>query len=85
MYGFLIPKSHKSFLFVIVDGLFLFEVDRLLSPDGFFVWTMSSEKIATEKMLQSIDNVARSICWTPISNKDSAIVWRKTSGSVCTR
>ena len=76
-------KSRDNFLSVDIDGLLLFEIDRLLSLEGYFVWMMTSKYIVTEQMLQSIDDAAKSMCWTSISNKDRAIVWRKTANVVC--
>ncbi|KAK9096430.1 hypothetical protein Sjap_021927 [Stephania japonica] len=72
------------------DGAFLVEVDRVLRPGGYFVWT--SPITNTRKSLRSkgnqekwsiVSNVARNLCWEMLSQQDETVVWRKTSQKDC--
>ncbi|KAG0470084.1 hypothetical protein HPP92_016784 [Vanilla planifolia] len=71
------------------DGIFLVEVDRLLRPGGYFVWTTLTN---TPRSLRNKDNqknwvlnydFAENLCWEMLSQQDETIVWRKTSKIQC--
>ncbi|CAD5188237.1 unnamed protein product [Musa acuminata subsp. malaccensis] len=71
------------------DGIFLVEVDRLLRPGGYFVWT---SQINTHRSLRDKENqkkwsiiheFAESLCWDMLSQQDETIVWKKTSRRKC--
>lgn len=71
------------------DGIFLVEVDRLLRPGGYFVWTSAT---TTHRSLRSKENqkkwtqirdLAESLCWDLLSQQDETIVWKKTSKKKC--
>ncbi|XP_072977106.1 probable pectin methyltransferase QUA2 [Typha angustifolia] len=71
------------------DGLLLVEVDRLLRPGGYFVWTslMNSHRFLRDKENQKkwtiIHDFAENLCWDMLSQQDETIVWRKTSKRKC--
>ncbi|KAJ0960049.1 hypothetical protein J5N97_000164 [Dioscorea zingiberensis] len=70
------------------DGIFLVEVDRLLRPGGYFVWTSvaSSHRVASNKDNEKwtfIREFAESLCWDMLSQQDETIVWKKTSKKKC--
>lgn len=71
------------------DGVYLIEVDRVLRPGGY--WVLSGPPInwkkhwrgweRTEKDLkaeqQTIENVAKSLCWKKLVEKDDIAIWQK--------
>ncbi|CAL9122893.1 unnamed protein product [Musa acuminata var. zebrina] len=71
------------------DGIFLVEVDRLLRPGGYFVWTsqMNTHRSQREKENQKkwslIHDFAENLCWDMLSQQDETIVWKKTSRRKC--
>jgi ubiquinone/menaquinone biosynthesis C-methylase UbiE len=72
------------------DGLFLVEVDRLLRPGGYFVWTspltnnqvLGHKKMNLEKW-DSVRNFLRDLCWDILPQQDETVVWKKTSVKKC--
>ncbi|KAG1366526.1 putative pectin methyltransferase QUA2 [Cocos nucifera] len=71
------------------DGIFLVEVDRLLRPGGYFVWTSlmnthrSLRDKENQKKLTLIRDFAENLCWDMLSQQDETIVWKKTSKKKC--
>ncbi|KAM0953158.1 putative S-adenosyl-L-methionine-dependent methyltransferase [Dioscorea sansibarensis] len=70
------------------DGIFLVEVDRLLRPGGYFVWTLAanSHRTARDKDTEKwalIREFAESLCWDMLSQQDETIVWKKTCRKKC--
>ncbi|XP_050221191.1 probable methyltransferase PMT15 [Mercurialis annua] len=71
------------------DGLFLTEVDRVLRPGGY--WILSGPPIRWKKYWKGwertrddlndeqtkIENVAKSLCWTKLVEKDDIAIWQK--------
>lgn len=76
-------------LISISDGIFLVEVDRLLRPGGYFVWTSSlnTHRMLREKENQkkwlAIKDFTESICWELLSQQEETVVWKKTSSKKC--
>uniref|UniRef100_A0A0D9YYD7 Methyltransferase n=1 Tax=Oryza glumipatula TaxID=40148 RepID=A0A0D9YYD7_9ORYZ len=71
------------------DGGFLVEVDRLLRPSGYFVWTSSLNTHRAlrdkenQKKWRTIRDFADSLCWEMLSQQDETIVWKKTNKLDC--
>ncbi|KAJ4799656.1 S-adenosyl-L-methionine-dependent methyltransferases superfamily protein [Rhynchospora pubera] len=71
------------------DGIFLVEVDRLLRPGGYFVWTspLNTHRMLREKENQKkwsfIKDFTESICWELLSQQEETVVWKKASGRKC--
>ncbi|KAK6130735.1 hypothetical protein DH2020_035523 [Rehmannia glutinosa] len=72
------------------DGIFLIEVDRLLRPGGYFVWT--DPVINSQRSLRNKDNLKKwntvrlfteSLCWEMLPQQDETVVWKKTSKRKC--
>jgi len=67
----------------------LVEVDRLLRPDGYFVWTsnLNTHRALRDKENQKkwtkIRDFAEGLCWEMLSQQDETIVWKKTSKRDC--
>lgn len=75
------------------DGIFLVEVDRVLRPGGYFVWTspltkqqgplrkkMNQENLERWALVQSY---AVNLCWEMLSQQDETVVWKKTTTTDC--
>ncbi|KZV28605.1 hypothetical protein F511_11910 [Dorcoceras hygrometricum] len=67
------------------DGIFLLEVDRLLRPGGFFVWTsplinfQRSLRIKVNlKQWNAVRSLAENLCWEMLPQQDETAVWKKT-------
>ncbi|KAK9096434.1 hypothetical protein Sjap_021931 [Stephania japonica] len=72
------------------DGLLLIEVDRLLRPGGYFVWTspLTTAQGSDRNKLKLqrwtvIRNYAESLCWEMLSQQDETVVWKKASKKSC--
>nr|XP_010926316.1 probable pectin methyltransferase QUA2 isoform X1 [Elaeis guineensis] len=73
----------------VTDGIFLIEVDRLLRPGGYFVWTspINTQRPlhdkANQKKWSLIRDCAEKLCWDMLSQQDETIVWKKTTNKKC--
>uniref|UniRef100_A0A1J3EDY1 Methyltransferase n=1 Tax=Noccaea caerulescens TaxID=107243 RepID=A0A1J3EDY1_NOCCA len=68
------------------DGLLLVEIDRVLKPGGYFVWTSPLTNARNKENLKRwnfIHDFAESICWTLLSQQDKTVVWKKTIKTKC--
>ncbi|KAJ4876181.1 putative methyltransferase PMT17 [Raphanus sativus] len=71
------------------DGLYLMEVDRVLRPGGYWIlsgppinwkqywrgWERTEEDLKQEQ--DSIENVAKSLCWKKVTEKGDLSIWQK--------
>ncbi|CAN0889933.1 Probable pectin methyltransferase QUA2 [Linum grandiflorum] len=68
------------------DGIYLIEVDRVLRPGGYFVWTSPLTNAHNKETLQRwsfIRKFAENICWVLLSQEEETVVWRKTTKKNC--
>nr|DAD41101.1 TPA_asm: hypothetical protein HUJ06_015424 [Nelumbo nucifera] len=71
------------------DGIFLVEVDRVLKPGGYFVWTspitnaQSLRNKQDQKKWTIVHNFAENLCWDMLSQQEETVVWKKTSKKDC--
>ncbi|KAH0919180.1 hypothetical protein HID58_026840 [Brassica napus] len=68
------------------EGLLLVEVDRVLKPGGYFVWTSPLTNARNKDDLKRwnfVHDFAESICWTLLSQQDKTVVWKKTIKTKC--
>ncbi|KAG5381223.1 hypothetical protein IGI04_029065 [Brassica rapa subsp. trilocularis] len=68
------------------EGLFLVEIDRVLKPGGYFVWTSPLTNARSKedvKRWNFVHDFAESICWTLLSQQDKTVVWKKTTKTKC--
>ncbi|XP_073030028.1 probable methyltransferase PMT15 [Primulina eburnea] len=73
------------------DGLYLIEVDRILRPGGYWIlsgppvnwenhwkgWNRTRESLNEEQ--NGIENVARSLCWKKLVQKNDLAIWQKAT------
>ncbi|XP_043719785.1 probable pectin methyltransferase QUA2 [Telopea speciosissima] len=72
------------------DGIFLVEVDRVLKPGGYFVWTspvtnshVSLRNKEIQKKWMFVLHFAENLCWEMLSQQDETVVWKKTTKRNC--
>ncbi|KAL3504750.1 hypothetical protein ACH5RR_034591 [Cinchona calisaya] len=72
------------------DGILLIEVDRVLRPGGYFVWTSqltSSQQYLRKKENQKewnfLHGFAKTLCWEMLSQQVDTVLWKKTSKKNC--
>ncbi|KAM7520774.1 hypothetical protein LguiB_019736 [Lonicera macranthoides] len=72
------------------DGILLIEVDRLLRPGGYFVWTSPitntqgfQRNKQNKKKWDVVRSFADNLCWEMLSQQDETVVWKKTSKRNC--
>ncbi|KAJ0231137.1 pectin methyltransferase QUA2 [Hirschfeldia incana] len=68
------------------EGLLLVEVDRVLKPGGYFVWTSPLTNARNKEDLKRwnfVHDFTESICWTLLSQQDKTVVWKKTEKTKC--
>lgn len=72
------------------DGAFLIEVDRVLKPGGYFVWTSPLTNLhgatlnnANRNKWKFIQEFTQKLCWILLSQQEETVVWQKTSSKDC--
>ncbi|KAM0005284.1 putative S-adenosyl-L-methionine-dependent methyltransferase [Helianthus debilis subsp. tardiflorus] len=72
------------------DGIHLIEVDRVLRPGGYFVWTSSVANTRASGRKKDSSNTgdfvrdfAKDLCWDLLSQQDKTVVWKKSSNKDC--
>ncbi|XP_047329598.1 probable pectin methyltransferase QUA2 [Impatiens glandulifera] len=72
------------------EGILLIEVDRVLKPGGYFVWTSpltsaqhSIPNKENKKRWDFVRNFATGLCWKMLSQQDETVAWKKTSNRDC--
>ncbi|XP_076903572.1 putative pectin methyltransferase QUA2 [Bidens hawaiensis] len=72
------------------DGIHLIEVDRVLRPGGYFVWTSSVANTRASvrnkensKIEDFVFSFAKDLCWDLLSQQDKTVVWKKPSNKDC--
>ncbi|KAI6700765.1 hypothetical protein NL676_015089 [Syzygium grande] len=68
------------------DGILLLELDRLLRPGGYFVYS-SPEAYAHDpenrKIWSSMYDLLRRMCWRVVAKKDQTVIWAKPMSNSC--
>lgn len=74
---------------LLVDGLYLIEVDRILRPGGYWIlsgppirwkkywqgWERTQEDLKQEQ--DAIEDVATRLCWKKVIEKGDLSIWQK--------
>ncbi|KAG9446547.1 hypothetical protein H6P81_012675 [Aristolochia fimbriata] len=68
------------------DGILLLEIDRLLRPGGYFVYS-SPEVYAQDpenrRIWSALSDLLARMCWKVISRKDQTCIWMKSTSNSC--
>lgn len=68
------------------DGILLLELDRLLRPGGYFVYS-SPEAYAHDpenrRIWNAMYDLLKSMCWKIVSKKDQTVIWAKPISNSC--
>ncbi|XP_027151527.1 probable methyltransferase PMT9 [Coffea eugenioides] len=70
------------------DGILLLELDRLLRPGGYFVYS-SPEAYAHDadnrRIWNAMYDLLRRMCWRVVSRRDQTVIWAKPFSNSCYR
>ncbi|KAJ9562548.1 hypothetical protein OSB04_007708 [Centaurea solstitialis] len=68
------------------DGILLLELDRLLRPGGYFVYS-SPEAYAHDaenrRIWNAMHDLLRNMCWRVVSRRDQTVIWAKSLSNSC--
>lgn len=68
------------------DGILLLELDRLLRPGGYFVYS-SPEAYAHDqenrRIWAALSDLLGRMCWKVVSKRDQTVIWTKPSSNSC--
>ncbi|KAJ6818054.1 putative pectin methyltransferase QUA2 [Iris pallida] len=71
------------------NGIYLVEIDRLLRPGGYFVWTSlantqrSLRDKENQKKWNTISDFAENLCWDLLAQQEETVLWKKTAQKKC--
>lgn len=68
------------------DGILLLEVDRLLRPGGYFVWSAPPayrEDPEDQQIWKEMSALVASMCWTVAAHQDQTVIWQKPLTNEC--
>lgn len=74
------------FVLIIADGILLKEVDRLLRPNGYFVYSAppAYRKDKEYPMIwEKLVNLTTAMCWKLIARKVQTAIWIKQENPAC--
>ncbi|XP_076910745.1 putative methyltransferase PMT9 [Bidens hawaiensis] len=68
------------------DGILLLELDRLLRPGGYFVYS-SPEAYAHDeenrRIWNAMHDLFKRMCWRVVSRRDQTVIWAKSVSNSC--
>lgn len=68
------------------DGILLLELDRLLRPGGYFVYSSPEAYMQDEENLQiwnAMSDLVKRMCWKVASKRDQTVIWVKPLTNDC--
>ncbi|KAF8408332.1 hypothetical protein HHK36_007481 [Tetracentron sinense] len=68
------------------DGILLLELDRLLRPGGYFVYSSPeayAHDEANRRVWNAMSDLLRRMCWKIVSKKDQSVIWAKPMSNSC--
>lgn len=68
------------------DGILLLEIDRILRPGGYFVWSSPpvyrDDPVEKQEWTEMVDLVTR-MCWTIADKRNQTVIWAKPLTNEC--
>ncbi|KAL9671803.1 hypothetical protein QQ045_009376 [Rhodiola kirilowii] len=68
------------------DGILLLELDRLLRPGGYFVYSspeVYAQDIENRRIWNAMHDLLKRMCWRVVSKKDQTVIWAKPLSNSC--
>ncbi|KAA8548163.1 hypothetical protein F0562_004576 [Nyssa sinensis] len=68
------------------DGILLLELDRLLRPGGYFVYSSPeayAHDAANRRIWYALYDLLRRMCWRVVSRRDQTVIWAKPLSNSC--
>lgn len=68
------------------DGILLLELDRLLRPGGYFVYSSPeayAQDLENRRIWNSMYDLLRRMCWRVVSRRDQTVIWAKPLSNSC--
>ncbi|KAL8475352.1 hypothetical protein ACS0TY_028144 [Phlomoides rotata] len=68
------------------DGILLLELDRLLRPGGYFVYSSPeayAHDVENRRIWNSMYDLLRRMCWRVVSRRDQTVIWAKPLSNSC--
>uniref|UniRef100_A0A5B7A8N4 Methyltransferase n=1 Tax=Davidia involucrata TaxID=16924 RepID=A0A5B7A8N4_DAVIN len=68
------------------DGILLLELDRLLRPGGYFVYSSPeayAHDAANQRVWNAMYDLLRRMCWRVVSRRDQTVIWVKPLSNNC--
>lgn len=68
------------------DGLLLLELDRLLRPGGYFVYSspeVYAQDAENRQIWNALHDLLKRMCWRVVSKKDQTVIWAKPLSNSC--
>lgn len=70
------------------DGILLLELDRLLRPGGYFVYSSPeayAHDVENRRIWNAMHDLLGRMCWRVVSRRDQTVVWAKSLSNSCYR
>ncbi|KAL2500115.1 putative methyltransferase PMT9 [Abeliophyllum distichum] len=68
------------------DGILLLELDRLLRPGGYFVYSSPeayAHDLENRRIWNSMYDLLRRMCWRVVARRDQTVIWAKPLSNSC--
>uniref|UniRef100_A0A5B7A6Z2 Methyltransferase n=1 Tax=Davidia involucrata TaxID=16924 RepID=A0A5B7A6Z2_DAVIN len=68
------------------DGILLLELDRLLRPGGYFVYSSPeayAHDAANQRVWNAMYDLLRRMCWRVVSRREQTVIWAKPLSNSC--
>lgn len=68
------------------DGILLLELDRLLRPGGYFVYSSPeayAHDVENRRIWSSMYDLLKRMCWRVVARRDQTVIWAKPLSNSC--
>ncbi|CAA2993565.1 probable methyltransferase PMT9 [Olea europaea subsp. europaea] len=68
------------------DGILLLELDRLLRPGGYFVYSSPeayAHDLENRRIWNAMYDLLRRMCWRVVARRDQTVIWAKPLSNKC--